>query len=95
MGKVADAAAAVAACTRGVGWMVGLVRLGLASGHEVVDEVDGQREDDGGVLLSADARQGLQIAKLQKNSRWEKNLGLPKKFFFSGGGREMNMKSFC
>ena len=32
--------------------------------HEVGHDVDGQREDDGGVLLRGDARQGLQVAEL-------------------------------
>ena len=66
----------------------GQVRFGLArSGHEVGDEVDGQRGDDGGVLLSADARQGLQIAKLQqKFALGPKSCG--KVFFRRGRERE-------
>ena len=65
----------------------GQVRFGLArSGHEVGDEVDGQREDDGGVLLSADARQGLQIAKLQqKFALGQKKL---RQSVFSGEGEK-------
>ena len=71
----------------------GQVRFGLArSGHEVGDEVDGQREDDGGVLLSADARQGLQIAKLQqKFALGQKNCG---EVFFPARERKRDMKSF-
>ena len=37
-----------------------------STAHEVLDDVDGQREDDGGVLLGADARQRLQVAQLQR-----------------------------
>ena len=71
----------------------GQVRFGLArSGHEVGDEVDGQREDDGGVLLSADARQGLQIAKLQQKfalgqKKWRQSV-------FPARERKRDMKSF-
>ena len=72
----------------------GQVRFGLArSGHEVGDEVDGQREDDGGVLLSADARQGLQIAKLQqKFALGQKKLR--QSVFFLARERKRDMKSF-
>ena len=39
----------------------------LRSGHEVSDEIDGERKDDRRVLLRADARQRLQVTKLQSN----------------------------
>ena len=67
----------------------GQVRFGLArSGHEVGDEVDGQREDDGGVLLSADARQGLQIAKLQQKFALGQKKLRQSVFFWRGRERE-------
>ena len=33
--------------------------------HELLQHVDGHGEDDGGVLLSRDGAQGLQVAQLQ------------------------------
>ncbi len=42
----------------------------VGSGHEMSDHVDGQRKNDGRVLLGADASQRLQITKLQK--KWRK-----------------------
>ncbi len=43
-------------------------------GHEMCEQVNWQRENDGRVLLGADARQGLQIAELQSNEKGvEKN----------------------
>ena len=44
--------------------------------HEVGDDVDGDREDDGGVVLGRDAVQGLQIPELQQ----EENKLLVKNF---------------
>src|SRR5215469_3929468 len=41
--------------------------LFLSSLPEVVQNVDRQREDDRGVLLRADLRQGLEIPELQRN----------------------------
>ncbi len=41
-----------------------LFQLLWRSPHEVGHDVDGEREDDGGVLLRGDARQGLEIAEL-------------------------------
>ena len=52
------------------------------------DEVDGQREDDGGVLLSADARQGLQIAKLQQKFALGQKKLRQSVFFWGGRERE-------
>ena len=37
-----------------------------ARAHEAVDDVDGDREDDGGVVLRRDAVQGLEIPQLKK-----------------------------
>ena len=33
--------------------------------HEVLDDVDGHREDDGGVVLGRDGAEGLQISQLK------------------------------
>ena len=33
--------------------------------HEVAHDINGQGEDDGGVLLRCDGVEGLQVAKLQ------------------------------
>ena len=35
--------------------------------HKVGDDVDGDREDDGGVVLGGDTVQGLEIPQLKKN----------------------------
>ena len=35
--------------------------------HELRHDVDGDREDDGGVVLRGDAVQGLEIPQLKKN----------------------------
>ena len=37
-----------------------------ACAHEAVDDVDGDREDDGRVVLGGDAVQGLEIPQLKK-----------------------------
>ena len=37
----------------------------LGEGHEVGHDVDGDREDDGGVVLGRDAVQGLEIPQLK------------------------------
>ena len=38
----------------------------LGEGHEVGHDVDGDREDDGGVVLGRDAVQGLEIPQLKE-----------------------------
>ena len=38
----------------------------LAVRHELGQRVDGDREDDGGVVLRGDAVQGLEIPQLKK-----------------------------
>ena len=43
-----------------------LLRAVLLLAHEPVHHLDGQGEDDGGVLLGADAVQGLQIPATKK-----------------------------
>lgn len=37
--------------------------------NEVADDVDGQREDDGGVLLSCDGAESLEISELKSGWR--------------------------
>ena len=37
--------------------------------HEALQQVDGKREDDGGVLLGGDGVEGLQITELQGGGR--------------------------
>ena len=45
----------------------GLVILGPAlSADEVVHDVHGHREDDGGVVLGRDAVEGLEVAELER-----------------------------
>ena len=43
------------------------IRLGII--HEVGDDVDGDWEDDGGVVLGRDAVQGLQIPELKQEGK--------------------------
>ena len=38
----------------------------VVDGHEAVDNVNGDRKDDGGVILSRNTVQSLQISQLQK-----------------------------
>ena len=43
-------------------------------GHEMCEQVNWQRKNDGRILLGTDARQGLQVAQLQSNKKGvEKN----------------------
>ena len=51
-------------CGRGFGRRDGAGRL--AGPDEVVHDVHGHGEDDGGVVLGGDAVQGLQVAELAK-----------------------------
>ena len=44
-----------------------IILLGIV--HEVGDDVDGDREDDGGVVLGRDAVQCLQIPELKKEGK--------------------------
>ena len=44
-----------------------IILLGIV--HEVGDDVDRDREDDGGVVLGRDAIQGLQIPELEKEGK--------------------------
>lgn len=37
--------------------------------HEALQHVDGQREDDGGVLLRCDGVEALQVAQLERRGR--------------------------
>ena len=54
-------------CGRGFGRRDGAGRL--AGPDEVVHDVHGHGEDDGGVVLGGDAVQGLQVAELAKKGR--------------------------
>ena len=51
---------------QGEGEVGGHVAEAGARAHEAVDDVDGDREDDGGVVLGGDAVQGLEIPQLKK-----------------------------
>ena len=44
-----------------------IILLGIV--HEVGDNVDRDREDDGGVVLGRDAIQGLQIPELEQEGK--------------------------
>ena len=50
----------------GEGEVGGHVAEAGARAHEAVDDVDGDREDDGRVVLGGDAVQGLEIPQLKK-----------------------------
>ena len=51
---------------QGEGEVGGHVAEAGARAHEAVDDVDGDREDDGRVVLGGDAVQGLEISQLKK-----------------------------
>ena len=51
---------------QGEGEVGGHVVEAGACAHEAVDDVDGDREDDGRVVLRGDAVQGLEIPQLKK-----------------------------
>ena len=51
---------------QGEGEVGGHVVEAGARAHEAVDDVDGDREDDGRVVLGGDAVQGLEIPQLKK-----------------------------
>ena len=44
-----------------------IILLGII--HKVGDDVDGDREDDGGVMLGRNAVKGLQIPELQQENK--------------------------
>ena len=50
----------------GEGEVGGHVAEAGSRAHEAVDDVDGDREDDGGVVLRGDAVQGLEVTQLKK-----------------------------
>jgi hypothetical protein len=51
------------------------LHLGRLSGQKRAEQVDGQREDDGGVLLGADGVECLQVPQLQSRRRLCKDVG--------------------
>lgn len=51
--------------------------------HDALQQVDGQREDNGGVFLRSDRGQGLKVAELKGGRRLGDNNG---RFFESSGG---------
>ena len=60
----------------------------------MVGQVDGHREDDGGVVLSRDAVQSLEVAQLKQGSQVNAHKSVNKYFHFNGF-QQKNIKTEC